>query len=40
MFDSGWGDGLYATWIGTDVAVAVAAVVTDFAMIDWAKAKW
>jgi hypothetical protein len=37
MFDSGWGDGVYASWFGFDASGNVAALVTDFQTIDWAK---
>jgi hypothetical protein len=40
MFTSGWGDGFYASWFGYDAQGRVAALVTDFAVVDWAKAKW
>lgn len=40
MFHSGWGDGFYASWFGYDKDGNVAALVTDFATVDWAKAKW
>jgi hypothetical protein len=33
-FDSGWGDGVYATYAGLDAQDRVAVVVTDFAVID------
>ena len=39
MFTSGWGDGLYASWFGYDAQGRVAALVTDFAVVDWANAK-
>jgi hypothetical protein len=39
-FDSGWGDGLYASWFGFDAKGAVAALVTDFQSVDWGKAKF
>lgn len=40
MFSSGWGDGFYASYFGYDASGEVAALVTDFAVTDWAKAKW
>ncbi len=40
MFHSGWGDGFYASWFGHDANGDVVALVTDFATIDWATAKW
>lgn len=40
MFGSGWGDGFYASWFGYDAQGNVAALVTDFATIDWATATW
>jgi hypothetical protein len=40
MFHSGWGDGLYASWFGYDARGHVAALLTDFQVIDWATAKW
>ncbi|MGE0024481.1 MAG: DUF4241 domain-containing protein [Hyphomicrobium sp.] len=40
MFRSGWGDGFYASWFGYDALGNVAALVTDFAIIDWGSAKW
>jgi hypothetical protein len=40
MFTSGWGDGFYASWFGYDAQGRVAALVTDFAVVDWGKAKW
>jgi hypothetical protein len=39
-FDSGWGDGVYASWFGYDADGNVAALVTDFDVIDWSKAIW
>ncbi|MEV0645070.1 DUF4241 domain-containing protein [Phytomonospora sp. NPDC050363] len=30
VFPSGWGDGVYPTWIGRDAAGEVVSVVTDF----------
>lgn len=40
MFHSGWGDGFYASWFGYDANGHVAALVTNFAIIDWTTAKW
>jgi hypothetical protein len=40
MFDSGWGDGVYASWFGFDAEGNVAALLTDFATIDWSKAQF
>lgn len=40
MFQSGWGDGFYASWFGYDADGKVAALVTDFQSVDWSKAKW
>lgn len=40
MFHSGWGDGFYASWFGFDADGNVAALVTDFATIDWDTADW
>jgi hypothetical protein len=40
MFHSGWGDGFYASWFGYDAKGNVAALVTDFATIEWDEAKW
>lgn len=37
MFTSGWGDGFYASWFGYDAQGHVAALVTDFTVVDWAK---
>ncbi len=37
MFTSGWGDGFYASYFGFDAAGAVAALLTDFAVIDWSE---
>jgi hypothetical protein len=39
MFASGWGDGFYASYFGFDKNGRVVALVTDFAIIDWAKVK-
>jgi hypothetical protein len=35
MFSSGWGDGVYATYWGYDVAGRLAAALTDFYVVDW-----
>ena len=40
MFQSGWGDGLYASWFGYDAQGHVAALLTDFNVVDWSKAQW
>lgn len=40
MFHSGWGDGVYASWFGYDADGKVVALVTDFQVIEWDKAKW
>lgn len=40
MFSSGWGDGFYASWFGYDANGNVAALITDFATIDWSTADW
>lgn len=37
MFASGWGDGFYASYFGYGRAGEVVAIVTDFAIIDWAR---
>jgi hypothetical protein len=34
MFKSGWGDGVYATYIGYDKTGNICRLVTDFAVID------
>lgn len=34
MFASGWGDGVYASWVGYDSAGRPVQVVTDFAVIE------
>jgi hypothetical protein len=39
MFASGWGDGFYASYFGYDKEGRVAALVTDFAIIDWSKVR-
>jgi hypothetical protein len=31
---SGWGDGAYATWVGTDAAGATRAFLTSFDILD------
>ena len=36
MFESGWGDGFYASYFGFDKDGAVASLLTDYAVIDWA----
>jgi uncharacterized protein DUF4241 len=40
MFQSGWGDGLYASWFGYDAQGRIAVLLTDFNVVDWSKAKW
>jgi hypothetical protein len=40
MFTSGWGDGFYASWFGYDAQGRVAALVTDFLVVDWSEARW
>ena len=40
MFQSGWGDGVYASWFGYDAGGRMAALLTDFNVVDWSKAKW
>lgn len=35
MFESGWGDGYYASYFGYDAQGRVAALLTDFTVIDW-----
>lgn len=37
IFGSGWGDGFYASRFGFG---AVAALVTDFQVVDWTKVTW
>lgn len=37
MFESGWGDGAYASYFGYDAQGKVAALLTDFQVIDWSK---
>lgn len=39
MFASGWGDGFYASYFGFGKDGRIVALVTDFAIIDWAKVK-
>lgn len=34
MFSSGWGDGVYASWVGYDSTGRPVQVVTDFAVIE------
>ncbi len=38
-FDSGWGDGVYASYFGFDADGKLAALVTDFDIIDWGKVR-
>ena len=40
MFQSGWGDGLYASWFGYDAQGRVVALLTNFNVVDWSKAQW
>lgn len=35
MFTSGWGDGLYASYIGHDEKGEICRLVTDFGLMDW-----
>jgi hypothetical protein len=35
MFSSGWGDGLYATYIGFDSEDSICRLVTDFGLLEW-----
>ncbi|RYD59092.1 MAG: DUF4241 domain-containing protein [Sphingobacteriales bacterium] len=35
MFTSGWGDGLYASYIGYDDNGNICRLVTDFGLLDW-----
>ncbi len=35
MFSTGWGDGLYATYIGFDTNGNICRLVTDFGLLDW-----
>jgi hypothetical protein len=35
MFGSGWGDGFYASYFGYDAQGEVAALITDFQVMDW-----
>jgi len=39
MFESGWGDGVYASWFGYDADGGLIALVTDFESVDWSKAR-
>lgn len=34
-FDTGWGDGVYASWFGFDPDGNVAVLLTDFQALDW-----
>jgi len=34
MLKSGWGDGVYASYIGADINGNICRLVTDFAIID------
>ena len=35
MFSTGWGDGLFATYIGYDAENRICRLVSDFGLIDW-----
>lgn len=35
MYSSGWGDGLYATYIGYDSENSICRLVTDFGLLEW-----
>jgi len=35
MFSTGWGDGLYATYIGYDNEHSICRLVTDFGLLEW-----
>jgi hypothetical protein len=35
MFSTGWGDGLYATYIGYDTENSICRLVTDFGLLEW-----
>jgi hypothetical protein len=35
MFSSGWGDGLYASYIGFDKDKNICRLVTDFGLLEW-----
>ena len=35
MFSTGWGDGLYASYIGYDDENLICRLVSDFGLIDW-----
>jgi hypothetical protein len=37
MFTSGWGDGFYASYFGYDADGGVAALLTDFQVLDWSQ---
>lgn len=37
MFESGWGDGFYASYFGFDSKGRVVCLLTDFQVIDWSK---
>jgi hypothetical protein len=36
-FDAGWGDGVYAAYVGYDASGRIAALVADFDILDWSK---
>lgn len=35
MFSTGWGDGLYATYIGFDKDDSICRLVSDFGLLEW-----
>lgn len=37
IFDAGWGDGHYVSWIGYTADGRVGALLTDFDVLDWSK---
>jgi Protein of unknown function (DUF4241) len=39
MFESGWGDGFYASYFGYAADGSVASLLTDFQVMDWSLAK-
>ena len=39
MYSTGWGDGLYATYIGYDSENIICRLVSDFELIDWQTLK-
>jgi uncharacterized protein DUF4241 len=38
-FSTGWGDGCYATYIGSDNKGNVCQLLTDFGLVEWWKLK-